>query len=242
MYQLRHHHRLLVDFQFSRDNLGLMLRNSLAVGPVGCNCTVVACPVTHEALIVDPGGDAERILALLGKMGARVVGIVHTHGHFDHILGTREVAAATGAPISIHSDDLDLYRGLARQARYFDLVAPRPPEPAQILSGGETLSFGQLHARVLHTPGHTPGSVCLFMEATGGAPLLLAGDTLFAGGIGRTDFPGGSSRRILSSIRDKLFALPEGTVVVPGHGPETTIGEEREHNPYVGRLASGGQD
>jgi hydroxyacylglutathione hydrolase len=217
-----------------------MLRKSLAVGPVGCNCTVVACPVTREALIVDPGGDAEKILALLPKMGTRVVGIVHTHGHFDHILGTRDVAAATGAPISIHGGDLDLYRGLARQARYFDLVAERPPEPAQILAGGETLSFGQLRARVLHTPGHTPGSMCLFIEATGGAPLLLAGDTLFAGGIGRTDLPGGSSRRILRSIRDTLFALPDETVVVPGHGPETTIGEEREHNPHVGRLASGG--
>lgn len=217
-----------------------MLRNSLAVGPVECNCTVVACPVTGEALIVDPGGDAGKILALLPKLGVRVVGIVHTHGHFDHILGTREVAAATGAPISIHGGDLDLYLGLARQARYFDLVAERPPEPTQILAGGETLSFGQFRALVLHTPGHTPGSVGLFIEATGGAPLLLAGDTLFAGGIGRTDLPGGSSRRILSSIRDTLFALPDETVVVPGHGPETTIGEEREHNPYVGRLASAG--
>ena len=223
-----------------RDSLGLMLRNSLAVGPVGCNCKVVACPLTREALIVDPGGDAERILALLGRMSAQVVGIVHTHGHFDHILATREVAAATGAPISIHGGDLDLYRGLARQARHFDLVAEKPPEPAQILAGDETLSFGQFHARVLHTPGHTPGSVGFFIEATGGPPLLLAGDTLFAGGIGRTDFPGGSSKRILRSIRDTLFALPDETVVVPGHGPETTIGEEREHNPYVGRLASGG--
>ena len=219
-----------------------MLRKSLAVGPVGCNCTVVVCPITHEALIVDPGGDAGKILALLPKLGARAVGIVHTHGHFDHILGTREVAAATGAPISIHGSDLDLYQGLVRQARHFDLVAEEPPQPVQILAGGETLRFGQLQARVLHTPGHTPGSVGLFIAATGGAPLLLAGDTLFAGGIGRTDFPGGSSQQILRSIRDKLFALPDETVVVPGHGPETTIGEEREHNPYVGRRASAGRD
>jgi len=216
-----------------------MLRNSLAVGPLGCNCTVVVCPATHEALIVDPGGDAGRILALLAKMGARAVGIVHTHGHFDHILGTREVAAATGAPVSIHGGDLGLYRGLVRQARAFDLVAEEPPEPAQILAGGETLRFGQLQARVLHTPGHTPGSVGLFIEPASGPPLLLAGDTLFAGGIGRTDFPGGSFRQILRSIRDTLFALPDETVVVAGHGPETTIGEERENNPYVGRLAMG---
>jgi hydroxyacylglutathione hydrolase len=219
-----------------------MLRNSLSVGPVGCNCSVVVCPVTREALIVDPGGDAEKVLALLAKMGARAVGIVHTHGHFDHILGTRDVAAATGAPVSIHGDDLDLYRGLVRQARYFDLVAEEPPEPAHILAGGETLRFGQLQARVLHTPGHTPGSVSLFIEPAGGAPVLLAGDTLFAGGIGRTDFPGGSFEQIVRSIRDKLFVLPDDTVVVPGHGPETTIGEEREHNPDVGRRASGGRD
>jgi glyoxylase-like metal-dependent hydrolase (beta-lactamase superfamily II) len=217
-----------------------MLRKSLVVGPVGCNCTVVACPVTHEALIVDPGGDAGKILALLAKMGARAVGIVHTHGHFDHILGTREVAAATSAPVSIHGGDLELYRGLVRQARYFDLVAEQPPEPAQILAGGETLSFGQLKARILHTPGHTPGSVGLYIETTGAAPLLLAGDTLFAGGIGRTDLPGGSWEQILRSIRDTLFALPDETVVVPGHGDETTIGEEREENPYVGRRASAG--
>jgi len=215
-----------------------MLRNSLAVGPVGCNCTVVACPVTHEALIVDPGGDAGKILALLAKMGARAVGIVHTHGHFDHILATRAVAAATRAPVSIHGDDLDLYLGLVRQARYFDLIAEAPPDPDQILSGGETLSFGQLQARVLHTPGHTPGSLGLFIETTGGPPVLLAGDTLFAGGIGRTDFPGGSSEKILRSIRETLFALPDETVVVAGHGPETTIGEERENNPYVGRRSN----
>jgi len=219
-----------------------MLRKSLAVGPVGCNCSVVVCPVTHEALIVDPGGDAGKILALLSTLGARAVGIVHTHGHFDHILGTREVAAATGAPVSIHGGDLDLYRALVRQARAFDLVAEEPPQPAQILAGSETLRFGQLQARVLHTPGHTPGSVGLFMEATGDAPLLLAGDTLFAGGIGRTDFPGGSLKQILHSIRDTLFALPDETVVVPGHGPETTIGEEREGNPYVGRRANAGRD
>ncbi|MGB8294099.1 MAG: MBL fold metallo-hydrolase [Polyangia bacterium] len=217
-----------------------MLRKSLAVGPVGCNCTVVVCPTTHEALIVDPGGDAGRILALLTKLGARAVGIVHTHGHFDHILGTRDVAAATAAPVSIHGEDLDLYRGLVRQARYFDLVADEPPEPSHILAGGEDLRFGQLRARVLHTPGHTPGSVGLFIDATGEAPLLLAGDTLFEGGIGRTDFPGGSLQQIMRSIRDKLFVLPDETVVVPGHGPETTIGEEREHNPYVGRLANAG--
>jgi hydroxyacylglutathione hydrolase len=214
-----------------------MLRESLVVGPVECNATVVACPATHEALVVDPGGDAGRILARLARLEARVIGIVLTHGHFDHLLGTRDIVAATAAPVAIHGSDLELYRGLVRQARYFDLVAETPPEPTQLLVGGETLAFGRLQARVLHTPGHTPGSVALFVEGTGAAPLLLAGDTLFAGGIGRTDFPGGSFAQILYSIRTTLFALPDDTVVVPGHGPETTIGREREHNPYVGRFA-----
>jgi len=214
-----------------------MLRQSLAVGPLECNATLLVCPITREALVVDPGGDAERILAAVAKLSARVVGIVHTHGHFDHVLGTRDVVAATGAPTSIHGGDLELYRRLVPQARSFDLDAETPPEPTQILTGGEVLRFGQLQARVLHTPGHTPGSIGLFIADTGAAPLLLAGDTLFADGIGRTDFPGGSFEQILRSIRDTLFALPDETVVVPGHGPETTIGQERENNPSVGRLA-----
>lgn len=214
-----------------------MLRESLVVGPVDCNATVLGCPETREALVVDPGGDAGRILALLARLKLRAVGLVHTHGHFDHIMATRDMAAATSAPVSIHRGDLDLYRGLVREARYFDLMAETPPEPSQILLGGESLRFGRYEARVLHTPGHTPGSMSLFIEQTDSTPLLLAGDTLFAGGIGRTDFPGGSFPQIIASIRDVLLNLPDETVVVPGHGPETMIGEEREHNPYVGRRA-----
>jgi len=214
-----------------------MLRESLVVGPLDSNATVLGCPATREALVVDPGGDAGRILALLGRMSLRVVGLVHTHGHFDHIMGTRDMVAATAAPVSIHDGDQALYRGLVREACYFDLMAEAPPEPTQILAGGEILRFGQYEARVLHTPGHTPGSMCLFIERTGSQPLLVAGDTLFAGGIGRTDFPGGSFPQIIASIRDVLLTLPDDTVVIPGHGPETTIGEERAHNPYVGRRA-----
>jgi hydroxyacylglutathione hydrolase len=214
-----------------------MLRENLVVGPVDCNATILGCPETHEALVVDPGGDAGRILALLARLNFRTVGLVHTHGHFDHIMGTRDMAAATSAPVSIHRGDLALYRNLPREARYFDLIAETPPEPSQILTGGEILRFGRYQARVLPTPGHTPGSMCLFVEKTDARPLLLAGDTLFAGGIGRTDFPGGSFAQIIASIRDVLLKLPDETVVVAGHGPETTIGEEREHNPYVGRRA-----
>jgi len=212
-----------------------MLRQSLAVGPLASTTTVVGCPDTHEAIVIDPGGDAGRIIDLLDRMKLRPVSIVHTHGHFDHIMGTRDLVAATSAPVAIHEADVALYRDLVLQARFFDFVAETPPEPTEILVGGEILRFGHYEARVLHTPGHTPGSVCLFIERTDSNPLLLSGDTLFAEGIGRTDFPGGSFPQIIASIRERLLSLPDNTVVVPGHGPETTIGEEREHNPYVGR-------
>jgi glyoxylase-like metal-dependent hydrolase (beta-lactamase superfamily II) len=209
------------------------LLRTIAVGPVGANCSVLMCAATNEALVVDPGGDAGRILALLVEMKARPVLIAHTHGHFDHILGTRDVVASTKAPVAIHGGDLELYRGLVRSARMFRLAAEEPPTVQQVWVGGETLRFGQLSARVLHTPGHTPGSVGLYMEDLNGRPLLVAGDTLFAHGIGRTDFPGGSHKQITKSIREVLYRLPSETIVIAGHGEDTTIGEERENNPYV---------
>jgi glyoxylase-like metal-dependent hydrolase (beta-lactamase superfamily II) len=210
------------------------LLRTVAVGPVGANCSIVKCVETGEAMVVDPGGDAGRVLALIAQVRARVVLIAHSHGHFDHVMGTREVAAATGAPVAIHREDLSLYRALVRQARHFGFATDAPPEPQDLWAGGETLSFGKLSARVLHTPGHTPGSVGLFLEDVNGKPLLLAGDTLFRDGIGRTDFPGGSHAQIVKSIRGVLFALPEATRVIAGHGAETTIGEERAGNPFVG--------
>ncbi len=209
------------------------LLRTVAVGSLGANCSVLACAATREALVVDPGGDAGAILALLDEMQVRAVLIAHTHGHFDHIMGTREVAASTKAPVAIHGRDLDLYRNLVRAARVYRLAAEPPPPVQQVWVGGETLRFGQLSARVLHTPGHTPGSVGLYIEDVNGRPLLLAGDTLFAGGIGRTDSPGGSHEQIVRSIRDVLYKLPPETVVIAGHGEDTTIGEERTNNPFV---------
>jgi glyoxylase-like metal-dependent hydrolase (beta-lactamase superfamily II) len=209
------------------------LLRTIVVGPVGANCSVLACAETGEALVVDPGGDAGRILALLAEMKVQPVLIAHTHGHFDHILGTREVAASTKAPVAIHGGDLDLYRGLVRIARMFHLAAEEPLPVQQIWAGGEILRFGQLSARVLHTPGHTPGSVGLYIEDLNGRPLLIAGDTLFAHGIGRTDFPGGSEKQIVKSIREVLYRLPPETRVIAGHGEDTTIAEERENNPWV---------
>lgn len=212
-------------------------RTTFPVGPLGCNCSIVACAETREALVVDPGGDAPRILEQLRRQGLTAVAVVHTHAHFDHVLGTREVAAPSGADIVIHADDRWLYDNIEMQAGLFGLRAEAPAPPTRELRGGERLSFGRREARVFHTPGHTPGSVCYYLEVSGATPVLFAGDTLFAGGIGRTDLWGGSYPDIVRSIRGPLFALPEETVVVAGHGPETTIGVEREDNPFVGARA-----
>jgi hydroxyacylglutathione hydrolase len=205
--------------------------HTVVVGPVDCNCSIVACPGTGEAAIIDPGGDADVILAAVKAMDVQVKLILHTHGHFDHILATEEMAKAFPGPICLHQDDLELYRSLPEQGFIFGFRARRPPAPTRLLEGGETLSLGKLEIQVLHTPGHTPGSVCYYFGAE--EALLLAGDTLFYEGVGRTDLPGGSEEAIVTSIRSKLFTLPGATRVIPGHGDETTIGYEREHNPFV---------
>jgi glyoxylase-like metal-dependent hydrolase (beta-lactamase superfamily II) len=214
-----------------------LIRRSFPVGALGCNCTIVACPETHQGLVIDPGDEAPRILAELAGLGVTAVALVHTHAHFDHIMADGELSKATGAEILIHRDDRWLYDNVEMQAGVFGLRAPPPPRPTRELAGGEVIPFGHREARSLHTPGHTPGSICLFLEAPGERPLLFAGDTLFAGAIGRTDLWGGSSEQIIKSITGALFALPEETVVIPGHGPLTTIAAEREDNPYVGKFA-----
>jgi glyoxylase-like metal-dependent hydrolase (beta-lactamase superfamily II) len=202
----------------------------LSVGPIACNCAIVACAETGQAAVIDPGGDPERILAAVREMAVEVKTLLHTHGHFDHILATREVAEATGAKVAIHGSDRPMYEDLPGQGRMFGFSTTRPPAPDQILTGGETISVGSLSAAVIHTPGHTPGSVGFHFQADG---ILFAGDTLFAESIGRTDLPGGSFSDILESIQGKLYLLPGDTRVIPGHGPETTIAREREDNPFV---------
>jgi glyoxylase-like metal-dependent hydrolase (beta-lactamase superfamily II) len=213
-----------------------LLRTSFPVGALGCNCSIVACPETSEALVIDPGDEAPRILAQLQKRGWKAVQVVHTHAHFDHVMGTGEVARSTGAETSLHQADRWLYDHVPDQLRLFGLgAAPvSTPTPTRELSGNEVLTFGRQEARVFHTPGHTPGSICVYLERAGETPLLFAGDTLFQGSIGRTDLPGGSFEQIVRSIQGPLFSLPEATVVVPGHGGETTIGQERKNNPFVG--------
>jgi glyoxylase-like metal-dependent hydrolase (beta-lactamase superfamily II) len=218
-----------------------LIRESFPVGLLGCNCSIVADPDSHQALVVDPGDQAPDILAALQRLGVQAVRLVHTHAHFDHLLATGAVAAATGAEVLIHAGDRWLYDNVELQARFFGLPlpspAPLPPPPTRELAGDEVLPFGNREARVLHTPGHTPGSLCFFVERSGETPVLFAGDTLFRRSVGRTDLWGGSFEQLSASIRDRLFTLPDDTLVIPGHGPPTTIGAEREGNPHVGKHA-----
>jgi hydroxyacylglutathione hydrolase len=208
------------------------LIRTIPVGPLQCNCSILIDEETGEAVVVDPGGEPERILAALSRADARPAALLHTHGHFDHITGTGEVAKATGALIRLHPADRPLYDALPDQAAAFGLSASPPLPPDAPLSDGETIRFGRFAIRAIHTPGHTPGSTCFLLESD--RPILFSGDTLFRRSIGRTDLWGGDTNQILGSIREKLFALDPGTPVVCGHGAGTTIGEERRLNPFVG--------
>ena len=216
-----------------------LIRRTFPVGALGCNCSIIACPDTRQALVIDPGDDAADILANLARDGLTAVSLLHTHAHFDHVMATADVAAATGADVLLHRDDRWLYDRTLMQIEMFGIRRADgqpwrpPPTPTRELSGGEVVPFGRREARVIHTPGHTPGSTCFFLERASEEPLLLAGDTLFAGSIGRTDLWGGSLPTIRESIRERLFKLPDDTLVIPGHGPPTTIAAERESNPFV---------
>jgi glyoxylase-like metal-dependent hydrolase (beta-lactamase superfamily II) len=216
-----------------------IIHEILPVGMLQCNCSIIGDPETREALVVDPGDETARILDLLAKHGLTVKAIVSTHAHIDHVGGLRKMQQATGAPVLMHGDDMELYRHLDVQAAWLGM---RPPDPANIdkfLREGDTLRWGCFEANVMHTPGHTRGSISLYLapenkgKADAEAGKLLAGDTLFAGSIGRTDLPGGSLERILRSIHQKLLLLPDDTIVYPGHGAITTIGEERASNPFL---------
>ncbi|MGH9365101.1 MAG: MBL fold metallo-hydrolase [Thermoanaerobaculia bacterium] len=201
------------------------------VGPLQCNCSIVVDEATREAVVIDPGDEPERILKALAAAKVRPVALLHTHAHLDHITGTRQVSEATRAPILLHPEDLPLYEALPEQAAFFGLRADAPRPLDRPLGDADVIRFGQSRLRAIHTPGHTPGSTCFALEAD--RPLLFAGDTLFRRSIGRTDLWGGDTDAILVSIREKLFALPGDTAVVCGHGPDTTIGEEKRLNPFA---------
>jgi glyoxylase-like metal-dependent hydrolase (beta-lactamase superfamily II) len=201
---------------------------TLAVGPLQVNCFIVACEKTREALVVDPGDEAERILQRVQACGLQLKLIVNTHGHFDHIGGNRLLVEQSGAELLIHQDDLPVLRRAREHASLYGMRVTPSPEPTRLLAGGETLEVGELRFRVLHTPGHSPGGICLL-----GDGHLFAGDSLFAGSVGRTDLPGGDHDTLIEGIRRQLLVLPEETVVHPGHGPDTTIGREKRVNPYL---------
>jgi glyoxylase-like metal-dependent hydrolase (beta-lactamase superfamily II) len=209
-----------------------MLLETFPVGPLGCSCSIVYDPETKRAIVVDPGGDLEEIEARLRALDLGVDAIVHTHTHIDHVGATAGVQRATGARACIHEADRFLYDLLPVQSAMLGLELPERVEMEGSLVDGYALHAGALEMGVLHTPGHTPGSVT-FVVGSGGETRVFTGDTLFRRGIGRTDLWGGDSNAILRSLRDKILLLPEDAIVVPGHGPETTIGEERAKNPFL---------
>lgn len=200
----------------------------LEVGQLGANCYIVYCEKTLQGMVVDPGGDAQKILEILNREKITVTAIVNTHGHADHIAGNDELKAGTGAPILIHEEDAKmLISAQGNLSMYIgnNLVCQAAD---RLLADGDCIEIGEMKFQVLHTPGHTLGGICIY-----GNDVVFSGDTLFEQSIGRTDFPGGSHRQLLSSIKTKLFVLADDTVVLPGHGGNTTIGVERQTNPFI---------
>src|SRR5215467_3775899 len=207
-----------------------MIHEILPVGPLQCNCSVIGDEATHEGMVIDPGDEIDEILALIRKHQLQIKQIVITHAHIDHVGGAMKLRAATGAPILLNQNDYALLKMLDAQAAWVGMASPGEVEIDQSVGQSDKVKAGSIVADVIHTPGHTEGSICLYFPVE---KKLIAGDTLFAGSIGRTDLPGGSFDKIIQSLHSKLLALPDDTVVVPGHGPITTIGEERESNPFL---------
>ncbi len=207
-----------------------MVHEILPVGALQCNCSILGDEASGEAIVVDPGDEVPRILAVLARHKLTVKQILITHAHIDHIAGAARLQALTGAPILYNRNDLPLVKMMAVQAGWLGVETPEVRPPDDTLDDGKLIAIANLSGSILHTPGHTQGSVCLYLPAQN---LLLAGDTLFAGSVGRTDLPGGDGPTLLRSIHSKLLLLPDETIVLPGHGPKTTIGDERESNPFL---------
>lgn len=203
-----------------------MIVKSLAVGPLQANCIIVGDEATKKCIIVDPGDEPDRITGAVNEMGLTVELILCTHGHFDHMGVVSDVKKDTGAKVALHKDELETYRNSEDMAAFWGFCVDTPPEPDILLSDGDTVTVGDTSFAIFHTPGHSPGGICLY-----GDDVVITGDTLFQGSIGRTDFQGGDMERIKQSFR-RLMALPEDTKVLPGHGPATTIGHEKKWNMF----------
>jgi len=231
-----------------------LIHEILPVGMLQCNCSIIGDPETREAIVLDPGDEVEKILVLIAKHHLKVMAIVSTHAHIDHVGGLKKLHDATHAPVFMNEADLALYQAMEMQAQFLGVRPPQIANVDDLLREGDVVRWGGHEARVLHTPGHTPGSISLYLpeailetekrdgtavktahEKSGAksSPWLFAGDTLFAGSIGRTDLWGGSYPDIVRSIHTKLLALPDSTIVFPGHGPATTLAEERASNPFL---------
>jgi hydroxyacylglutathione hydrolase len=199
----------------------------LTLGPIQANCFILGCEKTHQAAVIDPGDEADKILLALAKSALKATHIINTHGHFDHVGANRRIKTATGAELLIHRLDAPMLSHLSASAAAWGLNAEDSPRPDRELEDGDTVTFGQITLNVIHTPGHTPGGIALFADRS-----VFVGDTLFAGSIGRTDFPGGDYDTLIASIQNKLFALADDVRVYPGHMGSTTIGREKRENPF----------
>jgi hydroxyacylglutathione hydrolase len=207
-----------------------MIHEVFPVGPLQCNCSVIGDEATHEAVVVDPGADIAHVLDTVQRHGLKVTQILITHGHIDHVGGAMKLRQATGAPIWINKEDSPQLKMLEMQAAWIGVAHPGEVIIDASLDEGTAVHAGGIAGTVLHTPGHTEGSTCIYFPTE---KKLIAGDTLFAGSIGRTDLPGGNFEKIMKSLQDRLMTLPEEVIVIPGHGPATTIGQEKESNPFL---------
>jgi glyoxylase-like metal-dependent hydrolase (beta-lactamase superfamily II) len=217
--------------------MALKIYEHLLVGPLACNCYIVGDPETSHAIVIDPGDDADVILEALRRHGLTLGLIVATHAHFDHIMAAEALRAATGAPFYLHSDDLSLLDWVPASLQLFlGRVKGKAPEVDVVIKDGDEVKVGGTGLEVLHTPGHSPGSICLLSQDADNGRLLFSGDTLFAQSVGRTDLPGGDMHQLLASIKQRLLPLGD-LVVFPGHGPATSLERERFENPFLGEWS-----
>ena len=209
--------------------MGSFIRKTFSVPPLFCNCSILADSETKQAIVIDPGGNPEHILQEVASLGCTVTMVLHTHAHFDHFLASGHIKRMTNAVLCLHPDDRQLWNMLEIQCQMFGVAYIQAPLPDRWLQDEEKFVMGNVHGEVIHTPGHSPGSLSFYFESVN---MVFSGDTLFRGGIGRTDLWGGDARAIEHSIRERLYSFKEDTLVIPGHGPETQIGFERQYNAF----------